>query len=85
MGVNWGYYSNPKVDALIDEAQRTFDVQKQDELIGQARALIVDDAALVFGSSTTPIRTLCRRRLKAWFNDGLVPRSLDHWDRLITW
>ncbi|TDT91454.1 peptide/nickel transport system substrate-binding protein [Azorhizobium sp. AG788] len=48
VGVNWGYYSNPKVDALIDEAKRTFDPKKQDELMAQVHAQVVDDAALVW-------------------------------------
>ncbi|HEY0440908.1 MAG TPA: ABC transporter substrate-binding protein, partial [Xanthobacteraceae bacterium] len=33
VGVNWGWYANPKVDAVIDEAKRTFDPVKQDELM----------------------------------------------------
>src|SRR3984893_16940563 len=37
VGVNWGYYSNPKVDAVIDEAKQTFDAKKQDELMAKAR------------------------------------------------
>src|SRR6201986_1487273 len=32
VGVNWGGYKNPKVDALISEAKQTFDPAKQDEL-----------------------------------------------------
>ena len=46
--MNWGFYANPKVDAVIDEAKRTFDVAKQDELMARAHELIVDDAALVW-------------------------------------
>jgi len=61
VGVNWGGYKNPKVDALIDEAKQTFDAAKQDELLAQAHALIVDDAALVWVVHT-PIRTRCHRR-----------------------
>lgn len=48
VGVNWGYYSNPKVDALIDEAKRTFDTKKQDELLAQVHQQVVDDAVLVW-------------------------------------
>jgi peptide/nickel transport system substrate-binding protein len=48
VGVNWGFYNNPKVDAVIDEAKRTFDVKKQDELMAKAHELIVDDAVLVW-------------------------------------
>src|ERR1700754_2142758 len=36
VGVNWGYYSNPKVDAVIDQAKQNFDPAKQDELLAQA-------------------------------------------------
>src|ERR1700710_1723730 len=53
VGVNWGGYKNPKVDALIDEAKRSFDVAKQDELLAQAHALIVDDAVLGWGVHDT--------------------------------
>ena len=64
VGVNWGYYANPKVDALIDEAKQTFDPAKQDELLAQAHSLIVDDAALVWVvHDTNPMR--CRRRSRA--------------------
>src|SRR3954452_15132945 len=48
VGVNWGGYKNPKVDALIDEAKQSFDPAKQDQLIAQAHSVIVDDAALVW-------------------------------------
>jgi peptide/nickel transport system substrate-binding protein len=48
VGVNWGYYANPKVDGLIDEAKRSFDVAKQDQLLAQAHSQIVDDAPLVW-------------------------------------
>ena len=61
VGVNWGGYKNPKVDALINEAKQTFDPAKQDELIAQAHGLIVDDAAWC-GWCTTPTRMRCRRK-----------------------
>lgn len=48
VGVNWGFYRNPNVDAFIDEAKRNFDPAKQDELMAKAHELIVDDAALVW-------------------------------------
>jgi peptide/nickel transport system substrate-binding protein len=31
VGVNWGGYKNPKVDALIAEARQTFDTARQDD------------------------------------------------------
>src|SRR5439155_805112 len=68
VGVNWGGYKNPKVDALIDEAKQTFDTAKQDELLAQAHALIVDD--------TTP-KTVAKwvERFRASGVDGLRDRS----------
>jgi peptide/nickel transport system substrate-binding protein len=74
VGVNWGYYANPKVDALIDEAKKTFDVKKQDELIAQAHALIVDDAALVWVVHDTNPHALSPKiksfvQAQHWFQD----------------
>src|SRR5215470_3964229 len=48
VGVNWGGYKNPKVDALIDEAKQTFDIAKQDELLAQAHSQNVHNAGLVW-------------------------------------
>jgi len=47
VGVSWGFYANPKMDALIDEARKSFDTAKQDALLAQAHAQMVDDAVLV--------------------------------------
>ena len=74
VGVNWGFYSNPKVDALIDEAKKSFDVAKQDELIAQAHALIVDDAALVWVVHDTNPHALSPKvksfvQAQHWFQD----------------
>ncbi len=46
VGVNWGTWSSPAVDALLDEATKSFDVARQDELLAKAHSLIVDDAVL---------------------------------------
>jgi len=43
-----GLLQHPKLDALIDEAQRTFDPVKQDELMAPVHTLVVDDAVLVW-------------------------------------
>ena len=74
VGVNWGGYKNPKVDALIDEAKQTFDPVKQDELLAQAHALIVDDAALVWVVHDTNPHALSPRikkfvQAQHWFQD----------------
>jgi peptide/nickel transport system substrate-binding protein len=74
VGVNWGFYSNPKVDALIDEAKRSFDPVKQDELMAQAHTLIVDDAVLVWVVHDTNPHALSPKVTKFiqaqhWFQD----------------
>jgi peptide/nickel transport system substrate-binding protein len=74
VGVNWGFYSNPKVDAVIDEAKRTFDVAKQDALMAKAHELIVDDAALVWVVHDTNPHALSPKvkkfvQAQHWFQD----------------
>ncbi len=74
VGVNWGGYKNPKVDALIDEAKNSFDPVKQDELIAQAHALVVDDAVLVWVVHDTNPHALSPKvkkfvQAQHWFQD----------------
>lgn len=45
---NWGRYSNPEFDKLLDEAQRTLDDEKRLEMYRQAQRMLIDDAAGVF-------------------------------------
>ncbi len=40
---NRGYYSNPKVDALIDEGRRTVDQQKRKEIYAQLQQIVAED------------------------------------------
>lgn len=46
VGVNWGYYASAVVDGYLNEAMKTFDTAKQDELLAKAHGQIVDDAVL---------------------------------------
>src|SRR6195952_2190912 len=74
VGVNWGGYKNPKVDALINEAKETFDSAKQDELIAQAHSIIVDDAVLVWVVHDTNPHALSPKvkkfvQAQHWFQD----------------
>jgi len=73
VGVNWGFYSNPKVDALIDEAKKSFDVAKQDELMAKAHALIVDDAVLVWVVHDTNPHALIAQGEELRAGAALVP------------
>src|ERR1700724_30571 len=74
VGVNWGWYSNPKVDAIIDEAKRTFDPKRQDELLAKAHELVVEDAALVWVVHDTNPHALSPKiksfvQAQHWFQD----------------
>jgi peptide/nickel transport system substrate-binding protein len=73
-GVNWGWYQNPKVDALIDEAKQNFDPAKQDDLLAQAHSLLVDDAVLVWVVHDTNPHALSPKvkkfvQAQHWFQD----------------
>ncbi|MBK5960695.1 ABC transporter substrate-binding protein [Rhodoplanes elegans] len=74
VGVNWGFYKNEKVDAVIDEAKRTFDPKKQDELLAVAHAMVVDDAPLVWVVHDTNPHALSPKvktfvQAQHWFQD----------------
>src|ERR1700704_1112726 len=74
VGVNWGWYSNPKVDALIDDAKQTFDPARQDELLAKAHEAIVDDAVLVWVVHDTNPHALSPKiksfvQAQHWFQD----------------
>jgi peptide/nickel transport system substrate-binding protein len=47
-GINWGHYSEPRVQGLLDQAQQSFDIEQQTELLANAHAIVVDDAAWAF-------------------------------------
>lgn len=47
-GVNWGGFSDPKVDATIDQIKTTFDPKKQDALLATIHQTIVDQALMLW-------------------------------------
>ena len=74
VGVNWGWYSNPKVDAVIDEPRRTFDPAQQDQLMAKAHEMVVDDAVLVWVVHDTNPHALSPKiksfvQAQHWFQD----------------
>lgn len=46
-GFNWSHYSNPEVDALLEEGYVVSDPDSRLDLYRQAQLLIMDDAALI--------------------------------------
>jgi peptide/nickel transport system substrate-binding protein len=47
-GFNSGYYSNPELDRILEEARRSSDQAKRAELYRQAQRIIVEDAPWAF-------------------------------------
>lgn len=47
-GLNYGSYSNPQVDKLLDDARTTYDQSQRDTMYRQVNALIAGDVAEVF-------------------------------------
>jgi peptide/nickel transport system substrate-binding protein len=47
-GVNWGGYSNPEVDAIVDRMRTTFDPAEQDRMAAHLHEIMVDDAQMLW-------------------------------------
>ncbi|MFD2192329.1 peptide ABC transporter substrate-binding protein [Pistricoccus aurantiacus] len=66
VGNNYGAYSNPEYDALLDEAATTLDAEEREKLLEQAEQLALDDYALV--------------PLLYYVSRNLVNPALDGWE-----
>jgi ABC-type transport system substrate-binding protein len=47
-GINWGWFSDPRVDDLAARAEVEFDPEKQDLLLGELHGAFVDNAVWAF-------------------------------------
>ena len=45
---NWGHWSAPHLDDLLQQAQETFDPTARDKILAEAHALVVDEAPWVW-------------------------------------
>ncbi|NPV28104.1 MAG: ABC transporter substrate-binding protein [Firmicutes bacterium] len=45
---NFGKYSNPRLDALVDQLKTAFDTQKRNSIAKEAQQVLLDDAAFAF-------------------------------------
>lgn len=68
---NYSGYSNPKFDALLDEANRQTDPPKRLALLAQAEALALDDVPMIMTHHVT------RRRLISTKVGGWIPNPRD--------
>lgn len=80
-GTNWGYYSNPEADALIDQIRTTFDPAEQLEAIQALHELYVNDALFLFVAHDVAPRAMAPEvqgfvQAQNWFQD-LTPVTIE--------
>jgi peptide/nickel transport system substrate-binding protein len=71
---NWGYIENPKYDALVTKARRTFDPAARDAVLAELHAASVDDAAFLYVADDVAPRAMSAKvrgfvQPKSWFVD----------------
>jgi peptide/nickel transport system substrate-binding protein len=80
VGANWGHYSNPAVDALIEEIYTTFDPQTQLAKLTKLHEMMTDDAVMLWVAHDVNTRALHPRvhgfvQAQSWFQD-VTPISI---------
>ena len=74
VSVNTMPYINPEMDKLIEEAERTFELKKQDAVLAKAHEILVDDAPWIFVAHDLNPRALSPKvkgfvQPQSWFVD----------------
>jgi ABC-type transport system substrate-binding protein len=70
-GVNWGFYEDADMDALVAKAQNTFEPAAQNAVLGQIHAKMVDDALFLW-----VVHDVAPRAMTAKVKGFVQPR---HW------
>ncbi len=73
-GYNWGDFNDPKADALAAKAMGTFDIEKQNEALGDLHSYLVDQAMWIWVVHDMNPRGLSSRvkgfvQAQSWFQD----------------
>jgi oligopeptide transport system substrate-binding protein len=68
-GNNYGRYSNPKFDALLDQAASERDLAKRGEMLAQAEQMMLDEFPLVFVRFQTQ-PAIVQPYVKGWIASG---------------
>ncbi len=81
-GSNWGHYSNPAVDALIEEIYATFDPKAQLAKLTKLHEMMTDDAVMLWVAHDVNPRALHPRvqgfvQAQSWFQDVTPIRIVD--------
>ncbi len=79
-GVNYGRYSNPAYDKLMNEARQQADIERRNQLMGEAEALAMTEHPVVPLYSIA-VRRLVHPDLKGWHEN---PRDV-HPLRYLSW
>lgn len=71
---NWGFYSNPQVDAVVDKARTTFDSKERDKALAELHTLVVDEAPFLFVAHDVGPRAMSAKvgnvvQPQSWFID----------------
>ncbi|MEH3086207.1 MAG: ABC transporter substrate-binding protein [Xylophilus ampelinus] len=71
---NWGYYSDPKTDALVEKARTSFDDKSRDAALAELHARVVDEAPFLFVAHDVGPRALSPKvqnvvQPRSWFID----------------
>ena len=76
---NWGYYSNPELNVILDEFVRETDHSKHIELMHQAQRIVVEDAPAIFVFDTMNILTY-RDWVKGYYFNPLYTGTTDFYN-----
>ncbi len=78
-GYNWGYYSNPQFDKLLNAANSEPGDAKRLDLYAQCQRLIVDDAPALFVYEK-PYRLPMRTNVQGFQFNGIYIETLNYYD-----
>ena len=73
-GSNWGHYTSPEMDALVDKAYNEFDSEKQLEIFTDIHELMVEEAVMLWVAHDINPRALSPKlsgfvQAQSWFQD----------------
>jgi peptide/nickel transport system substrate-binding protein len=78
-GYNWGYYSNPKLDALLDQGSSEPDETKRMAIYAKAQDLLVDEAPALYVYEKR-YRLPMRDTVQGFVFNGVYIESLNWYD-----
>ena len=75
-GFNWGYYANPEVDELLDNAPSEGDTAKRQEMYARVQSLLVEEAPALFVYEKN-YRLPMRNNVEGFVFNGVYIEMLD--------